>query len=117
MPLLSQERFRQLAGWFEVALRLPPGTTREAYLTEISAGDITLREVLEQLLESDSAVQRGASNAFPRLPRFGAYQARELLGAGGMGAVFLATREEGELRHRAAVKVASGGLWRPVLDR
>jgi len=116
MPLLSQERFRQLAGWFEVALRLPPGTTREAYLTEISAGDITLREALEQLLESDSAVQRGASHIFPRLPRFGAYQSRELLGAGGMGAVFLATREDGELRHRAAVKVASGVLWSPVLD-
>jgi serine/threonine protein kinase len=116
MPPLSQERFRQLAGWFEIAVRLPIGETREAYLTEISAGDVTLRDVLERLLESDSAVQRSASNVFPRLPRFGVYQARELLGAGGMGAVYLATREDGELRHRAAVKVASGVLWSPVLD-
>src|SRR5271154_4254517 len=111
MTSISRERYRQLARWFEHALRLPPGITREAYLTEISAGDITLREDLEQLLESDAAVQGQASSAFPRLPRFGAYQARELLGAGGMGAVYLATREDGELQHRVAVKVASGGVW------
>jgi hypothetical protein len=50
MPPLSQERFRQLAGWFEIAVRLPIGETREAYLTEISAGDVTLRDALERLL-------------------------------------------------------------------
>jgi serine/threonine protein kinase len=116
MTSISRERYRQLARWFEHALRLPPGITREAYLTEISAGDITLREDLEQLLESDAAVQGQASSAFPRLPRFGAYQARELLGAGGMGAVYLATREDGELQHRVAVKVASGVLWSSALD-
>ena len=89
---------------------------REAYLTEISAGDRTLREDLERLLESDSALQRSPSSVFPRLPRFGAYQARELLGAGGMGAVYLATREDGEVRQRVAVKVTSGVLWSPALD-
>ena len=33
-----------------------------------------------------------------------------------MGAVYLATREDGELRHRAAVKVTAGVLWSPALD-
>ncbi len=32
-----------------------------------------------------------------------------------MGAVYLATREDGELRHRVAVKVVSGVLWSPAL--
>lgn len=116
MPPLSRERFRQLAGWFEEALRRPPGTVREAYVAEITGGDATLREDLERLLESDSDVQRSASSVLARLPRFGSYQARQLLGAGGMGAVYLATREDGELRHRVAVKVAAGVLWSPALD-
>ena len=116
MTALSQERFQQLAAWFEAAVKIPPGAMREAYLTEISAGDRTLREDLERLLESDSALQRSPSSVFPRLPRFGAYQARELLGAGGMGAVYLATREDGEVRQRVAVKVTSGVLWSPALD-
>ena len=116
MPGPSQDRFRRLAAWFEAAVRLPPGREREAYVAEVTAEDITLREDLERLLESDSAVQGRASSALPRLPRFGAYQARRLLGAGGMGAVYLATREDGELRHQAAVKVASAVLWSPALD-
>ena len=116
MPGPSQDRFRRLAAWFEAAVRLPPGGEREAYVAEVTAGDITLREDLERLLESDSAVQGRASSVLPRLPRFGAYQARRLLGAGGMGAVYLATREDGELRHQVAVKVASAVLWSPALD-
>jgi tetratricopeptide (TPR) repeat protein len=116
MPGPSQERFRRLATWFEAALRLPPGGERENYVAEITAGDGALREDLERLLESDFEVQGHASSVLPRLPRFGAYQARNLLGAGGMGAVYLATREDGELRHQAAVKVASAVLWSPALD-
>lgn len=116
MPGPSRERFRQLAAWFEAAIRLPPGSEREAYVAQITAGDLALREDLERLLESDSEVQSHASSALPRLPRFGAYQARRLLGAGGMGAVHLATREDGELRHQVAVKVASAVLWSPALD-
>ena len=116
MPALSQERFRQLAAWFEGAVRLPAGGEREAYIDEISGEDRILRDDLERLLESDSEVQRGASSFRPRLPRFGAYQSRELLGAGGMGAVYLATRVDGELRHRVAVKVVLGVLWSPALD-
>ena len=116
MPGLSGDRFRQLAAWFESALKIPPGPEREAYISEITAGDASLRNDLGRLLESDSTVQGRASSAMARMPRFGAYQARRLLGAGGMGAVYLATREDGELRHRVAVKVASGVLWSPALD-
>ncbi len=121
MPALTKERFQQLATWFGEALRFPPGAARDDYVTQVSGGDATIREDLLRLLESDADVQRsapsgGPSLVTPRLPRFGAYQARELLGAGGMGAVYLATREDGELRHRVAVKVAAGVLWSPAFD-
>jgi eukaryotic-like serine/threonine-protein kinase len=116
MPALSQERYQQLAGWFETALRIPPGPAREQYLAQISSGDVTLLEELQRLLKSDTDVQSRASSAPARLPRFGAYQARALLGLGGMGAVYRATREDGELRHEVAVKVVAGVMWSPVLD-
>ena len=77
---------------------------------------MTLREELKRLLESDSDVQSKASSAPARLPRFGSYQARGLLGVGGMGAVYRATREDGELRHEVAVKVVAGVMWSPILD-
>ena len=112
----SQERFQQLATWFETALRIPPGPARDQYVAELPNEDVTLREELKRLLESDSDVQSKASSAPARLPRFGAYQARGLLGVGGMGAVYRATREDGELRHEVAVKVVAGVMWSPVLD-
>src|ERR1700689_264731 len=52
MPALSHERFQQLAGWFEAALRIPLGPAREQYVTQVSAGDETVREELLRLLES-----------------------------------------------------------------
>jgi serine/threonine protein kinase/alkylhydroperoxidase family enzyme len=116
MPALSQDRFRLLSNSFEEAVRLPPGSARDAFVNGIKDEDRTLRQDLRHLLESDSAVQSSPSSILPRLPRFGAYQARELLGAGGMGTVYLATREDGELRHRVAVKVVSGVLWSPALN-
>jgi serine/threonine protein kinase len=116
MPAVSQERFQQLAVWFEAALRIPPGPVRDEYVTQVSAGDETVREELLRLLESDTDVQGRASSAPARLPRFGSYQARGLLGVGGMGAVYRATREDGELRHEVAVKVVAGVMWSPVLD-
>ncbi|HTB17093.1 MAG TPA: hypothetical protein VK708_03210, partial [Bryobacteraceae bacterium] len=109
MPATSREHFQQLACWFEEALRIPPGAARAEYVAQISGGDTTLQEELISLLASDLDVQRSTSSAPPRwpperLPRFGSYQARELLGAGGMGAVYRATREDGELRHQVAIK-------------
>jgi len=65
VPGLPQQRFQQLAAWFEGAVRIPPGTARSAYLAEIANGDETLRQDLERLLESDSRY-RTALRAFCR---------------------------------------------------
>jgi tetratricopeptide (TPR) repeat protein len=50
--------------------------------------------------------------------RFGAYRLRELLGRGGMGAVFKGEREDGELRQTVAVKIVERGwLDRQAVER
>jgi eukaryotic-like serine/threonine-protein kinase len=116
MPPLSQERFQQLNIWFQAALRIPPGSAREQYVSQLPAGDRTLIEELKRLLESDTDLQSRASSAPARLPRFGSYQASGLLGAGGMGAVYRARREDGELSYEVAVKVVAGVMWSPMLD-
>ena len=45
--------------------------------------------------------------------RFGAYQLRELLGRGGMGAVFRAERIDGEIRQVVAIKIVERGWLAP----
>lgn len=64
-----------------------------------------MQEILG-LLAGDSEVQAAA----------GPYQARELIGRGGMGAVYLATREDGEVRMKVAIKVIASQFWSSMLE-
>jgi serine/threonine protein kinase len=115
MRSFSQEYFSQLDSLFHQALGISAEADREAFL-KISCGeDAAMREDIRRLLEGDFAVRRSASVSRP-LPRFGVYQARELIGRGGMGAVYLATREDGEVSLRVAVKVISSPLWSSLLE-
>lgn len=111
-----KERFRQLAVLFEEAVSLPAGPEREAWLDAKGIADSGLREEVARLLASDATVHERPSSAPSRLPRFGIYQARELIGAGGMGAVYLATREDGEIRQRVAIKAIASSYYSPLLD-
>ena len=45
--------------------------------------------------------------------KIGAYTLTSLLGEGGMGAVFLGQRTDGQFEHTAAIKIIQGGLSRP----
>ena len=115
MSSVSQEYFSRLDSLFHQALGISTEEDREAFL-KISCGeDTALREDIRRLLEGDSAVRLANSSA-PPLPRFGIYHARRLVGRGGMGAVYLATREDGEVSLQVAVKVISSPLWSPLLE-
>jgi tetratricopeptide (TPR) repeat protein len=112
----TQQRFLQLATLFEQVVGVPPGPEREAFLIHVCGGDASLREELLRLLQSDDHVQTRTPSAAPRPARFGAYQAREPIGHGGMGAVYRATREDGDVRQQVAIKVMVASMWSPLLD-
>jgi eukaryotic-like serine/threonine-protein kinase len=116
MNSASQEYFVRLDRLFQSAVDLPAGEIREELLNISSGTDPVLVEDVRRLLERDTIVQRAAAPTAQKLPRFGAYHARELIGRGGMGTVYRATREDGEVTLEAAVKSISSPLWSAILD-
>ena len=112
----TRDRFERLEGLFHQALNVPAGEDREAFLQAVRGDDPTLTEEVRGLLAKDGEVQAGSARATTGLPRFGPYQARELIGRGGMGAVYLATREDGEVRIKVAIKVIASQFWSSALE-
>ena len=108
-------------------------------LVELSAGErervfrerriaAALRTEVESLLSFDSTKVQGltdlVSNAAgevlrtvggPELSHCGPYRLVRLLGSGGMGAVYLAERTDGEIQQDVAVKLLRADGHRPVL--
>jgi serine/threonine protein kinase/cytochrome c-type biogenesis protein CcmH/NrfG len=101
------ERIREL---YEAALTRPPGE-RASYVARVAGDDTELRERVEALLlgQADTVVTEqpsGGKQAEPPLgvgTRIGNYVIERLLGAGGMGMVYLAT--DTKLNRPAAIKV------------
>lgn len=96
---------------------------REAFLSEVCANDAVLRAELESLLASYD-VQTGvldrpiADAAYQRGRRIGPYQVVDRIGAGGMGAVYLAMRADGSFDKKVAIKVIQSLTGsREILDR
>jgi non-specific serine/threonine protein kinase/serine/threonine-protein kinase len=116
MSVPSNQYFARLDSLFEEAISLPAGERRDAFLKESSAADPELVNHVCRLLERDLIVQEAAQSTAQSLPRFGAYQARQLIGRGGMGTVYRATREDGEVKLEVAVKSISSPIWSSVLD-
>src|SRR5215208_5410095 len=115
-----------LARWHEVdrifaeVLERPPAA-RPAFLDEACAGDPALRRELERLLAADA----GTTGFLDREPgdllglafddreeggTLGPYRLLRRIGGGGMGAVYLACREDGHYQRDVAVKVLRSGL-------
>jgi len=98
---------------------LPPGA-RARYLAEHAVDEETRREV-EALLDFDSGassflledISSAAGRALPELEgklwRCGPYRLLDVVGRGGMGAVYLAERADGEVTQRLAIKLLPPG--------
>lgn len=98
---------------------LPP-EARTRYFAEHEL-DLETRREVEELLAFDSGasaflmhdVSVAASRALPQLDpkgwRCGPYRLQEVIGRGGMGAVYLAERADGEVTQRVAVKLLPPG--------
>jgi serine/threonine protein kinase len=86
------------------------GKERSAHLDRLCAGDIGLREEIDSLLAQEDRIDVFEDTAWePR--QIGPYRVEKLLGAGGMGAVYLASRADDQYNKRVAIKViqAFGG--------
>ncbi len=104
----------RLDALFDEALTIPVAG-RARWLDEHCGGDVELRRELERLLAAD-AIAEGVLERAPELlagsmadaiempRRFGIWRVTGALGAGGMGEVWLAERDDGQFRQRAAIK-------------
>lgn len=124
---ISAERWEQIKNVFHAALELE-GAERASYLDREYGNDIELRQQVSSLLDShenatdfmetpavalvgDIGKLRGASYELPAQDeRIGAYRLIREVGRGGMGTVYLATRDDGQFSQRVAIKVIKRGM-------
>jgi len=96
------------------------GESRTAFLDEACAQNPSLRAELESLLAAhqaggavDAVAGALASLTQPEphepLTRLGPYRVTRALGWGGMGAVYLGERDDGQFEQRVALKIIRGG--------
>ena len=119
---LRSDRWVRIEHLFYAALELEPNS-RAAFLDQACRGDAEVRKEVESLLQVE-----GQTMSFLRKPvleaaqqiaakkeelsgkRIGAYQLLRLLGEGGMGKVYLASRADDLYRKEVAIKTVQGGL-------
>ena len=98
---------------FHEALSLSPDTERLAWLTDQCSGDTGLFQEVSTLLTARAQMAEMAGiTELPPPPTalFGPYRAVSLLGRGGMSAVYLAERADGQFEQTVALKVMAGYL-------
>jgi non-specific serine/threonine protein kinase/serine/threonine-protein kinase len=128
---MKAERWRQIEDLLDAALECEPAE-RAALLDRACVGDADLRREVESLL-----VHQPASENFIEAPAFvfaadllagstgnqlegqqlGPYKILREIGRGGMGAVFLAERSDGEFQQKVALKLVRCGFADPDLTR
>ncbi len=111
MTSLEYREVKRIVG---EALDVTAGAHRNALLDKELAAHPELREEVLTLLAACDESEGGFLERKDRDPligeRAGPYRIEELIGEGGMGAVYKATREDGAFRMTAAVKVIRPGL-------
>src|SRR6185295_2942541 len=114
------QRWREVDRLFEAALDCPAGE-RTAFLEAACGTDPELRREVERLLAADAReavfVDRPADEVLGLMledreeqPRLGPYRLLRAIGRGGMGAVYLAVRDDEQYERLVAVKILRSGL-------
>ena len=136
MSGLSPERWEQVSSILDEVLELPPEEV-EGALTKLCGDDAELRHEVEVMLDACARAEhlmerppalnvKGIIGSVGNPDRgkiepgdlVGAYRIIELLGRGGMGAVYLAERADGEFERRVALKVVKRGMdSEEIIDR
>jgi tetratricopeptide (TPR) repeat protein len=134
---LGRERWRRIEPLLDEALELEPAEW-PAFLDRVCAKEPDLRSDLEALLRADQEAGEflespvgsadlafaGAGDALPTPAatasdgeRIGAYRIVRELAVGGMGAVYLAERADGQFEQRVAIKLVRRGILDDELRR
>jgi serine/threonine protein kinase/tetratricopeptide (TPR) repeat protein len=114
---MSSEAWARLEALFAVAITLGP-VERAEYLSRECGDDTELRRQIDSLMAATDAggridgivglAARELASSVTAGQRVGPWELIEEIGRGGMGAVFLARRADGEYEARAAVKLIGG---------
>ena len=114
--------------WLATALELP-GEDRDAWLVELARTDGPAAQEVRQLLAAHAQAASfldvpdeglGAREATTRVEpgqRIGPFIVERELGRGGMGTVFLGTRDEPEFAQQVAIKVLGENAGAAAVDR
>jgi eukaryotic-like serine/threonine-protein kinase len=127
---ILRKLFRRAGAVFDVAMELAVDE-RDAYVARACAGDAALLDAVRRLLRGaaladDFLAGPAAAFAAPLLspadiavvpPRLGPFRVEREIGHGGMGAVYLGERDDGQFRQRVALKVVRGELGSELLVR
>ena len=125
---MDRVRWDRLQSLFDGAVALQSDEERAAYLSSHCSDDPALRLQVESLIavsDSASAALEGAVRGAVRdlVPdltsgqRIGPWELVREIGHGGMGAVFLARRADGEYEAQVAIKLIGGALTAEHLRR
>lgn len=117
---MDHDRWQRMSDIFQRAVELPPDAWEDV-VNEACAGDGALRDEVMALLRADRepnslldgrAVDAidAAESVLPPGSHVGSYRIIERVGSGGMGAVYLAERADGQFEQRVALKVIKRGM-------
>lgn len=128
---LQGQRWLRVRELFESVCDLD-AAQRRSYLAEACNGDGDLAAEVESIFQSSEQspdfFEAPAAEAFPELlrqreaapangHRIGPYQVKELIARGGMGAVYLAARADGEYDNVVAIKLVNSLMASPDMVR
>ena len=115
------ENWERIQNLFLEALDLRP-EERSSFLDTACADDAAIRREVESLIAHDGASERLIADALTdtaeslfesedlTAARLGAWRVLQEIGRGGMGTVYLASRDDDEFQKRVAIKVVKGGM-------
>src|ERR1700689_1529882 len=118
---MPSKQWEQIESIFLTAADLPPAE-QQAFLDQACRGDGHLRREVESLLASDRkggekitrAVEHEAESLLGIssivVSRLGAWRVVRESGRGGMGAVYLATRDDDQFHKKVAIKLVKLGM-------
>ena len=117
---MDAHRWQRIREIFEAAVELPP-RERDPYIKKVCEGDTALFEELMAMLEADGTGHRLLDQPVRETVdpffqtdltgrRFGRFRIIREIGSGGMGAVYLAERADGQYEQQVALKLIKPGL-------